>query len=128
MPCHGVSMLYKNGRVRRLPPVQTTVNMVFSLVVSILGASLLYTSFTLFRRLFYSPIAGFPGPKLAAATFWYEFYYDIVCGGKYIWKIKSLHEQYGPIVRINPYELHVIDPDFWDGEQARGKYHVLDMR
>lgn len=85
-----------------------------SFIPSLLGCSLLYTAFLIYRRLFHSPIANFPGPKLAAATFWYEFYYDIVCGGQYIWKIKSLHEQYGPVVRINPYELHVVDPDFWE--------------
>jgi len=88
--------------------------MISSVILSLLVASLIYTAITIYRRLFQSPIAKFPGPKLAAATFWYEFYYDIICGGQYIWKIKSLHRQYGPIIRINPYELHVADPDFWE--------------
>lgn len=64
--------------------------------------------------LFYSPIARCPGPRLAALTFWYEFYYDIVCKGRYSWKIQSLREIYGTIVRINPKELHVADPAFYD--------------
>jgi hypothetical protein len=88
--------------------------MAFSVLFTIFSALLAYTSFLVYLRLFLSPIAHFPGPRFAAVTFWYEFYYDIVCGGKYIWKIKSLHEKYGPIIRINPYELHVISPDFWD--------------
>lgn len=46
-------------------------------------------------RLILSPIAGFPGPKLAGLTFWYEFYYDVVLRGRYLWKIAELHEQYG---------------------------------
>jgi cytochrome P450 len=65
-------------------------------------------------RLLYSPIARYPGPRLAALTFGYEFYYDVVCRGRYSWKIQELHQLYGPIVRINPQELHVADPAFYD--------------
>jgi hypothetical protein len=41
------------------------------------------------------PLASFPGPKLAAATRWYECYYDLVLGGQYTFKIKELHQKYG---------------------------------
>jgi hypothetical protein len=54
------------------------------------------------NRLFLSPLARFPGPKLAALTSWYEFYYDVVKKGSYIWKIKELHEQYGRLGRRIP--------------------------
>jgi hypothetical protein len=46
-------------------------------------------------RLHLSPIARYPGPKLAALTFWYEFYYDVLCKGRYTWKIEQLHIKYG---------------------------------
>lgn len=46
-------------------------------------------------RLYFSPIAKFPGPKLAALTLWYEFYHDVVRGGQYVFRIDELHEQYG---------------------------------
>ncbi|KAF2182877.1 cytochrome P450 [Zopfia rhizophila CBS 207.26] len=88
--------------------------MVSTVIQTVVAASFIYTIYTLYYRLYLSPIAIFPGPKLAAATFWYEFYYDIVLGGKYIWKIRDLHRQYGSVIRINPYELHVSDPNFWD--------------
>ena len=64
----------------------------------ILGAVLAAVAYVLVLavyRLFFSPIAKFPGPWLAAATGWYEFYYDIIAGGRYPWKIAELHEQYG---------------------------------
>lgn len=52
-------------------------------------------------RLFAHPLASFPGPKIAAATFLYEFYYDVIKGGMYIWEIERMHEQYGimPLIR-----------------------------
>jgi hypothetical protein len=46
-------------------------------------------------RLSAHPLAGFPGPKLAAATFLYEFYYDVVKRGMYIWEIERMHQEYG---------------------------------
>lgn len=46
-------------------------------------------------RLYAHPLAGFPGPKLAAATFLYEFYYDVVKRGMYIWEVERMHEKYG---------------------------------
>ncbi|KAF2462397.1 cytochrome P450 [Lineolata rhizophorae] len=64
-------------------------------------------------RLLLHPLRKFPGPKLAAWTYWYEMYYDVFLGGQYEFQIKKLHQQYGPIVRINPEELHVSEPSFY---------------
>ncbi len=46
-------------------------------------------------RLCLSPLAEVPGPKLAAATGWYEFYYDCLLAGKYIFEIERMHNTYG---------------------------------
>ncbi|RAH47920.1 cytochrome P450 [Aspergillus brunneoviolaceus CBS 621.78] len=65
-------------------------------------------------RLYFHPLRSVPGPKLAAMTHLHEFYYDVVRGGKFIWEVKRMHEKYGPIVRINPREVHIVDFAFYD--------------
>ncbi|KAI1397246.1 cytochrome P450 [Hypoxylon fuscum] len=67
-----------------------------------------------FYRLFWHPLSRFPGPKLAAITRYYEAYFDVIHNGQYTFKIADLHKKYGPIIRISPYELHVIDPAFYE--------------
>jgi hypothetical protein len=56
---------------------------------------LLYLAVVLVRRLYFSPLSKFPGPKLAAATILYEAYYDVIKQGQYTFKIKELHKKYG---------------------------------
>jgi hypothetical protein len=88
-------------------------------------------------RLFFHPLSKIPGPKLAAISRLYDFYYDCIRGGKFVFKIEELHKQYGesetevlaashkpppcssahlvgPIVRIGPNEVHIHDPEFFD--------------
>ncbi|KAL4954540.1 cytochrome P450 [Aspergillus filifer] len=77
-------------------------------------AFIIYLTTLAIYRLYLSPISHFPGPKLAALTWWYQFYYDVVLQGRYMFKMQSLHAQYGPVIRINPCELHVADPEFMD--------------
>lgn len=43
----------------------------------------------------------------------YEFYFDVFRRGQYVNHIAKLHVRYGPIIRINPYELHIVDPAFY---------------
>lgn len=86
-------------------------------LTTLLGSAFLaflYCMGNILYRLYLSPIANIPGPRLAAVTWWFEYYYDVIFYGKYIFKIRDLHQEYGPIVRINPYEVHISDPDFYD--------------
>ncbi|KAI9705095.1 MAG: hypothetical protein M1836_006878 [Candelina mexicana] len=84
-------------------------------------ALLLYVFGGLFYRLYLSPIARFPGPKLAAATGLYELYYDVIMKGKYIWKIQEMHEKMGKYIvghfsdrMSDDMQLHINDPEYFD--------------
>ncbi|KAH8887942.1 trichodiene oxygenase [Thozetella sp. PMI_491] len=66
------------------------------------------------------PLYRFPGPRLAAMSWIYEFYFDVVHKGTYSKEIKRLHSIYGPIIRINPVELHCADTRFMDEIYAAG--------
>ena len=56
-----------------------------------------YLALLAIYRLYLSPIAKFPGPKLAALSNWYEFYYDVIRQGQFTWHIQELHKQYGEL-------------------------------
>lgn len=49
-------------------------------------------------RLYFTPLAKFPGPKLAAISKWYEFYYDVVLRGQFTFQIQRMHQKYGKCV------------------------------
>ncbi|CVK87181.1 related to cytochrome P450 CYP3/CYP5/CYP6/CYP9 subfamilies [Fusarium proliferatum] len=95
-------------------PVETARPLLVLAAAALLIFPILYFLYLTVYRLFLSPISQFPGPKLAAWTYWYEFWYDVVAEPEYTFKIGRLHKQYGPIVRINPDEIHIADPDFYN--------------
>lgn len=106
----------------------------------LLLASIAFVAFNLLLfvyRLYFHPLSNFPGPRLAAASYWYECYHDLIVGpnpGQGYKNIERLHDRYGkwcltswffshvryadtvtgPIVRISPEELSVRDPDWFD--------------
>jgi hypothetical protein len=71
-----------------LSPLQLRVLLVISLLFLWVLSLFVY-------RLYFSPLAKFPGPKLAAATGWVETYHDVVRGGQFIFKIREWHAKYG---------------------------------
>lgn len=79
------------------------------MICLLLSLPLLYCVAVVIYRLYFHPLRSIPGPRLAAATGWYDFYYDVYLKGELLFKIKELHEIYGPVVRISPREVHVAD-------------------
>lgn len=65
------------------------------------------------RRLYFHPLSKFPGPRSAALTSWYGFYFDVIKGGIGIQRWPDLHKNYGSIIRVAPDLIHVDDPEFY---------------
>ena len=49
----------------------------------------------LWHRVYVHPLAHFPGPKLAAATWWYMTYYEVFKDGAMVEHLEYLHARYG---------------------------------
>lgn len=67
-------------------------------------------------RLYFHPLRNFPGPKLAAVSTWYEFYYDYLRNpnGKLAMHVLDLHQQYGEIFRLGPNKLRINNLEAYD--------------
>jgi hypothetical protein len=57
-------------------------------------ALIAFVTFKWLYRLYFHPLAKFPGPRLAAITHLYEGYYDVVHKGAYIFEVGKMHEKY----------------------------------
>ncbi|EME87126.1 uncharacterized protein MYCFIDRAFT_130725 [Pseudocercospora fijiensis CIRAD86] len=91
-----------------------------SLLLVVLAITLIYALGVVFYRLFYHPLAKFPGPRIAAATYLYEIAFDYFGHGAYLFEIERMHEKYGPVVRVNPKELSIKDGEFYDKVYVNG--------
>ena len=65
---------------------------------------------TIYYRLI-SPLSGFPAPWAASVSN-IPYAWHTVRGSLHTW-ISNLHARHGPIVRIRPCELSIIDPSAW---------------
>jgi hypothetical protein len=79
------------------------------LFLTFIAVSTLVVAITVIYRLYFHPLAGIPGPFLArCSTVWQNWGY---WGGTWHKDILHVHEKYGPVVRINHYEVSFVDGD-----------------
>jgi hypothetical protein len=71
--------------------------MMLNIVFLLCSASFLYGVALVCYRLVLSPLARFPGSKLAAAKLWYEFDYEVIQRGQFTFKVREWHEKYGKL-------------------------------
>lgn len=78
-----------------------------SVLLQVTACSVLYMLSLAIYRLYFSPVAHFPGPFLAKVTHWYEFYYNFIRTGEYYLKIRGMHDKYGMMSHIvHEYSIH----------------------
>jgi hypothetical protein len=74
---------------------EVAVMILLQVIETTIALALLVPIFEAIRRLYFHPLAHIPGPKLAALTWWYEFYFDQIQPSRYVFQIQELHKQYG---------------------------------
>ncbi|KAL3476514.1 cytochrome P450 [Aspergillus californicus] len=82
------------------------------------AAGILYLVGRAVYNIYLHPLAKFPGPKLRAATR-LAWVWSLASGSNHV-KVKSLHDRYGPVVRIAPDELSFISPSAWQDIYTKG--------
>lgn len=60
-----------------------------------IGLLLVYRTIETVYSVYFGPLSKIPGPKLAAATYWYEIYHDAYKPGLYWQVVREMHKQYG---------------------------------
>ncbi|KAF2638301.1 cytochrome P450 [Massarina eburnea CBS 473.64] len=98
--------------------------------LGLLKVGVAYIVFWMLRatyRLFFHPLARYPGSRLAAVSKpWYEWYWNFHHNGMMLFEIERLHKLHGPVVRIAPNELNVNDPEIFQEMTKVGSQFIKD--
>ena len=75
--------------------------------------SIIYFFTKIIYNIYFHPLARFPGPPLHGGLLAVEVWQHWI--GNESWKDKTLHEKYGPVVRVNPNSLSFNTAQAWKG-------------
>ncbi|KAK6206499.1 hypothetical protein LQW54_007681 [Pestalotiopsis sp. IQ-011] len=100
------------GQLEALVAMPVVGGSIGSLAGALIALLVVYRALVVVYRLLFSPLAKFPGPKLAAATSWYEAFFDLR-SQNFPDVLSDLHDSYGPIVRVSPTELSIRDAEYY---------------
>lgn len=64
---------------------------------ALFSLGILYTFWKSVYNLYFHPLRKYPGPRLAALSKWYEFYFDVYKGGRMPKNLVELHKVYGKL-------------------------------
>lgn len=70
----------------------------YQLVVGLLGVLIVWPALVTTYRAYFHPLSHVPGPKLAAITRLYIFYYNVIEDGGFYLRLDELHKKYGRFV------------------------------
>lgn len=88
----------------------------------VVGSAIAYPILAAIYNAFLHPLRNYPGPKLMAMSTIPVYWYRVRGHGTKI--VASLHDEYGPVVRLSPTELSFNDPQAWKdiyGHRSHGK-------
>jgi hypothetical protein len=103
-----------------IPSVYAAAGTIISLTAWSVSILLCLLIGTISYRLLLHPLAGVPGPRLAAVSnIWLAYQ---VRNGKSVLVGKKLHQRYGPVVRVGPNEVW-----FNSKESFKAIYSELDV-
>lgn len=74
-----------------------------------LSLGLVYTTCLIAYRLYFHPLTAIPSPPLARITYLFEWYYDLICGGQFTFRLAALHREYGKSAISSPLLLSAAD-------------------
>lgn len=84
------------GQLEALVAMPVAGGSIGSLTGGLIALLVVYRALVVAYRLLFSPLAKFPGPKLAAATSWYEAFFDLR-SKNFPDVLSDLHDSYGNI-------------------------------